>query len=102
MTIEIKAENIHDARQQLGLHGDGSSSLTIKFRKEPMDYGRHPAIGCIVENRAQGRIPLEFVSSLQAVAYIKKILLEYDKHVREENKRRKKEVKEMAKKVKAK
>ncbi len=96
MSITVVAEDVRDAIRKLGGYSP-KPSISINFMLGS-DYGKDPVKGAIVTDNAHGKIPLEFESSLKALSYVKKLLMEHDKYVVAEIRCRKSEAKKMKKK----
>ena len=89
MTITVQANDVNDARHQLGLLGP-RAQIYIRFR-DGHDYGRIPVTGAIVDAVAScpifGAVPMEFDSAAGALRHLSKILKHHDKFAREQAKR---------------
>lgn len=102
MTITICGNDIHDARNKLGM-GKPRASISINWRSgsPDFDYGRIHEVGCIVDATD---IPGEevkqcFTTSAAAVRYIAGLLKKHDAYAREQKKKRAKEERERIKKA---
>lgn len=104
MTVNVTAENVNDAANQLGLQGR-RHGINIFWRKGPQyDYMPQHEVGCIVDaTDIQGEeVPRCFASTADALRYIAALLKKHDDYARKQKLEREKHLREVAKKSKAK
>ena len=86
MSINITAENVHDAMQKMGLSMP-RADIRINWRRGDMhlsDYGRIPEPGCIVDATSipGEEVARSFTSTADALRYITAMLKKHDAYVK--------------------
>ena len=104
MTITINANDIQDARDQLGAQ-EPASAIRIKWRRSDNYYvnDRNPKVGCIVDAVGQDseEVQRKFDTAGAAIRYIAALLKKHDAWARESKRKHDQEVRKKAKAEKA-
>ncbi len=108
MTITVVANDVSDARFQLGLRAS-DAPIQIKWRKADAmtsDYKDVHLTGCVVDathmGSKGGNVPLEFENAKAALRHIAKLLNEHEVFAKQAKAYRDKKDRSLAKEAKAK
>jgi hypothetical protein len=100
MSINITAENVHDAADKLGIERR-RSGINITWRRGA-DYGNEPEQGCIVDatDISTEEVKRAFKSSKEALVYIASLLKRHDDYAKEKKAERDKHMSDAIKAAK--